>query len=161
MFDNAVTLAQIKIVALILCALLALAVVLFMKKSRMGQAIRATAQDARAARVMGIDTDKVYAFTFSLNAAICGAAGALISMIWVIQPFYGISHSIRSFVIVTAAGFGNLPGVILAGLGLGVMENYGGFVLGAEFQQVVVVGLLLLVLIWRQVQQRKLRQVVS
>ncbi len=110
---------------------------------------------------MGIDTDKVYAFTFSLNAAICGAAGALISMIWVIQPFYGISHSIRSFVIVTAAGFGNLPGVILAGLGLGVMENYGGFVLGAEFQQVVVVGLLLLVLIWRQVQQRKLRQVVS
>ena len=132
-----------------------------MKKSRMGQAIRATAQDARAARVMGIDTDKVYAFTFSLNAAICGAAGALISMIWVIQPFYGISHSIRSFVIVTAAGFGNLPGVILAGLGLGVMENYGGFVLGAEFQQVVVVGLLLLVLIWRQVQQRKLRQVVS
>ena len=161
MFDNAVTLAQIKIVALILCALLALAVVLFMKKSRMGQAIRATAQDARAARVMGIDTGKVYAFTFSLNAAICGAAGALISMIWVIQPFYGISHSIRSFVIVTAAGFGNLPGVILAGLGLGVMENYGGFVLGAEFQQVVVVGLLLLVLIWRQVQQRKLRQVVS
>jgi branched-chain amino acid transport system permease protein len=161
LFDNAVTLAQIKIIALVLCALLALAVVLFMKKSRMGQAIRATAQDARAARVMGIDTDMVYAFTFSLNAAICGAAGALISMIWVIQPFYGISHSIRSFVIVTAAGFGNLPGVIMAGLGLGVMENYGGFVLGAEFQQAVVVGLLLLVLVWRQLQQRKLRQVVS
>ncbi len=161
LFDNAVTLAQIKIIALLLCGLLALAVVLFMKKSRMGQAIRATAQDARAARVMGINTDMVYAFTFSLNAAICGAAGALISMIWVIQPFYGISHSIRSFVIVTAAGFGNLPGVIMAGLGLGVMENYGGFVLGAEFQQAVVVGLLLVVLIWRQVQQRKLRQVVS
>ncbi|MDP4796103.1 MAG: branched-chain amino acid ABC transporter permease [Rhodospirillales bacterium] len=160
LFDNAVTLAQIKIIALILCALLALAVVLFMKKSRMGQAIRATAQDARAARVMGIDTDKVYAFTFSLNAAICGAAGALISMIWVIQPFYGISHSIRSFVIVTAAGFGNLPGVIMAGLGLGVMENYGGFVLGAEFQQVVVVGLLLIVLVWRQFQQHKLRRAV-
>ena len=161
LFDNAVTLAQIKIIALVLCALLALAVVIFMKKSRMGQAIRATAQDARAARVMGIDTDMVYAFTFSLNAAICGAAGALISMIWVIQPFCGISHSIRSFVIVTAAGFGNLPGVIMAGLGLGVMENYGGFVLGAEFQQAVVVGLLLLVLVWRQLQQRKLRQVVS
>ncbi len=160
-FDNAITIAQIKVISLLFCALLALAVVLFMKKSRMGQAIRATAQDARAARVMGIDTDKVYAFTYSLNAAICGAAGALISMIWVIQPFYGISHSIRSFVIVTAAGFGNLPGVIMAGLGLGVMENFGGFVLGAEFQQAVVVGLLLAVLVWRQVQQRKLRQVVS
>ncbi|MEQ8319987.1 MAG: branched-chain amino acid ABC transporter permease [Rhodospirillales bacterium] len=160
-FDNAITIAQIKVISLLFCALLALAVVLFMKKSRMGQAIRATAQDARAARVMGIDTDRVYAFTYSLNAAICGAAGALISMIWVIQPFYGISHSIRSFVIVTAAGFGNLPGVIMAGLGLGVMENFGGFVLGAEFQQAVVVGLLLAVLVWRQVQQRKLRQVVS
>ena len=116
---------------------------------------------APAARVMGIDTDRVYAFTFALNAAICGAAGAMISMIWVIQPFYGIAHSIRSFVIVTAAGFGNLPGVIMAGLGLGVMEGYGGFVLGAEFQQATVVGLLLLVLIYRQYQQRKLRQVVS
>lgn len=156
-----VTVAEIKVLAFVLCGILALAVVIFMKKSRMGQAIRATAQDARAARVMGIDTDKVYAFTFSLNAAICGASGALISMIWVIQPFYGISYSIRSFVIVTAAGFGNLPGVIMAGLGLGVMENYSGFVLGAEFQQATVVGLLLLVLIWRQIQQRKLRQVVS
>lgn len=156
-----VTVAEIKLLAFVLCGLLALAVVIFMKKSRMGQAIRATAQDARAARVMGIDTDRVYAFTFSLNAAICGAAGALISMIWVIQPFYGIAHSIRSFVIVTAAGFGNLPGVIMAGLGLGGMEGYSGFVLGAEFQQATVVGLLLLVLIYRQYQQRKLRQVVS
>lgn len=156
-----VTVAEIKMLAFVLCGVLALIVVTFMKKSRMGQAIRATAQDARAARVMGIDTDRVYAFTFALNAAICGAAGAMISMIWVIQPFYGIAHSIRSFVIVTAAGFGNLPGVIMAGLGLGVMEGYGGFVLGAEFQQATVVGLLLLVLIYRQYQQRKLRQVVS
>ena len=158
---DVVTVAEIEMLAFVLCGVLALIVVTFMKKSRMGQAIRATAQDARAARVMGIDTDRVYAFTFALNAAICGAAGAMISMIWVIQPFYGIAHSIRSFVIVTAAGFGNLPGVIMAGLGLGVMEGYGGFVLGAEFQQATVVGLLLLVLIYRQYQQRKLRQVVS
>jgi len=160
-FGNKVTVADIKLISFGLCGLLAIAVVIFMKNSRMGQAIRATAQDARAARVMGIDTDRVYAFTYSLNAAICGAAGALISMIWVIQPFYGISHSIRSFVIVTAAGFGNLPGVIMAGLGLGVMEQYGGFVLGAEFQQATVVGLLVAVLIWRQVEMRRHRQVVQ
>ena len=96
-----------------------------MKSSRMGQAIRATAQDARAARVLGIDTEKVYAFTFSLNSAICGAAGAIIVMVWVIQPFYGIAYSIRAFVIVTAAGLGNLPGVIAAGLGIGALEQYG------------------------------------
>ena len=126
----------------------------------MGQAIRATAQDPRAARVMGIDTDRVYAFTFALNAAICGAAGALISMIWVIQPFLGIVHTIRSIVIVTAAGMGNLPGVILAGLGLGLAEQFSGFVLGAQFQQAIVVGLLVLILVWRQIQQARYRQVV-
>jgi branched-chain amino acid transport system permease protein len=86
MWDNSLTIADIKVLAFVLCGILAVIVVLFMKRSRMGQAIRATAQDPRAARVMGIDTDKVYAFTYSLNAAICGAAGAMISMIWVIQP---------------------------------------------------------------------------
>ncbi|MEQ8194193.1 MAG: branched-chain amino acid ABC transporter permease, partial [Rhodospirillales bacterium] len=156
-----VTVAEIKVVSFVLCCVLAALIVTFMKKSRMGQAIRATAQDARAARIMGIDTERVYAFTYALNAAICAAAGVLISMIWVIQPFYGITHSIRSFVIVTAAGLGNLPGVIMAAFGLGVVEQYGGFVLGAELQQVSVVGLLLIVLIWRQIKLAKVRQVVQ
>ncbi len=160
LFGGVVTVAEIKLVSLVLAAVLAVIVVLFMKRSRMGQAIRATAQDARAARVMGIDTDRVYAFTFALNSAICGAAGVLISMIWVIQPFFGITHTIRSIVIVTAAGLGNLPGVILAGLGLGLAEQYSGFSLGAEFQQATVVALLVLLLIWRQMQQARHRQVV-
>lgn len=149
-FGGSVTVAGIKFVSFLLCVVLAVLVVLFMKRSRMGQAIRATAQDARAAKVMGVDTERVYAFTYGLNAAICGAAGVMISMIWVIQPFYGVSHSIRSFVIVVAAGLGNLPGVILAAFGLGVAEQYGGFIFGAELQQATVVGLLVLVLIWRQ-----------
>jgi len=159
--NGMVTVAEVKLIALVLAAVLAAMVILFMRHSRMGQAIRATAQDPRAARVMGIDTDRVYAFTFSLNAAICGAAGALISMIWVIQPFIGMTHSIRAFVIVTAAGLGNLPGVIIAGLGLGVAEQYGGFVLGAELQQFTILALLLIALIWRQLQQRRNRQALQ
>ncbi len=159
-FGGMVTMADIKFISLVLAAILAALVVTFMKFSRMGQAIRATAQDPRAARVMGIDTERVYAFTFALNAAICGAAGTLIAMIWVIQPFYGMAHSIRAFVIVTAAGLGNLPGVIIAGLGLGVAEQYSGFVLGAELQQFTVVALLVLVLGLRQIQQSRQRQVV-
>ena len=156
-----VAVQDIRVLSLIVACLLAVAVVLFMKNSRMGQAIRATAQDARAAKVMGIDTDLVYAFTYSLNAAICGAAGVLISMIWVIQPFYGITHSIRAFVIVVAAGLGNLPGVIVAGLGLGVAEQYGGFVLGTDFQQVTVTGLLVVVLVILQILMARHRQVVE
>ena len=160
-FDGMVTVANIKFISLVLAGLLSSMVITFMKFSRMGQAIRATAQDPRAAKVMGIDTERIYAFTFALNAAICGAAGALISMIWVIQPFFGIAHSIRSFVIVTAAGLGNLPGVIMAGLGLGVAEIYAGFVFGAELQQFTVVGLLVAILVWRQIQQRRHRQAVQ
>jgi len=150
MFDGMVEITQIKVIAFGLCVLVAIGMVLFLKKSRLGQAIRATAQDPRAARVLGVNTDLVYAMTFSINAAICGAAGVLIAMIWVIQPFYGIAYSVRAFVIVTAAGLGNLPGVIVTALGLGVIEQYSGFVLGAQFQQATVVGLLLAILVWRQ-----------
>ena len=160
-FGGEVTIADIKLVTFLLALVLALLITLFMKKSRMGRAIRATSQNARAARIMGINTDRVYAFTFSLNAGICGIAGVLISMIWVIQPFFGMTHSIRAFVIVTSAGFGNLIGVILSALGLGAVEQFSGFVLGAEFQQATVVGLLVGVLIFRQIKQSRQRQVVQ
>ena len=160
-FEGEVTIADIKFVSFILAMIMGLMITMFMKKSRMGRAIRATSQNARAARIMGINTDRVYAFTFSLNAAICGIAGVLISMIWVIQPFFGMTHSIRAFVIVTSAGFGNLIGVILSALGLGAVEQFSGFVLGAEFQQATVVGLLVGVLIIRQIIQGRQRQVVQ
>ncbi len=158
LFDGFVDIPIAKLLGVLMAAALAAGVVLFMKRSRMGQAIRATAQDARAARVLGIDTEKVYSFTFSLNAAICGAAGAIIVMVWVIQPFYGITHSVRSFVIVTAAGLGNLPGVIAAGLGIGVAEQYGAHIFGIGYQQAIAVLLLLLVLVFRLIQQRRMRQ---
>ena len=160
-FEGEVTIADIKFVSFILAMIMGLMLTMFMKKSRMGRAIRATSQNARAARIMGINTDRVYAFTFSLNAAICGIAGVLISMIWVIQPFFGMTHSIRAFVIVTSAGFGNLIGVILSALGLGAVEQFSGFILGAEFQQATVVGLLVGVLIIRQIIQGRQRQVVQ
>ena len=160
-FGGEVTIADIKLVTFLLALVLALLITLFMKKSRMGRAIRATSQNARAARIMGINTDRVYAFTFSLNAGICGIAGVLISMIWVIQPFFGMTHSIRAFVIVTSAGFGNLIGVILSALGMGAVEQFSGFILGAEFQQATVVGLLVGVLIIRQIIQGRQRQVVQ
>lgn len=150
-----------KLIGVGMAAMLALCVVSFMKFSRMGQAIRATAQDPRAARVLGINTERVYSFTFALNCAICGAAGAIIVMVWVIQPFYGITYSIRAFVIVTAAGLGNLPGVILAGLGIGAAEQYGSHIFGIGYQQAIAVLLLLLVLMVRLAQQRRKRQVLN
>ncbi|MFT5503652.1 MAG: branched-chain amino acid transport system permease protein [Gammaproteobacteria bacterium] len=160
-FDEFIDVPIAKLIGVMMAAVLAAGVIIFMKSSRMGQAIRATAQDARAARVLGIDTEKVYAFTFSLNSAICGAAGAIIVMVWIIQPFYGITHSIRAFVIVTAAGLGNLPGVIAAGLGIGALEQYGAHIFGIGYQQAIAVMLLILVLIIRLIQQRRVRQVLK
>lgn len=160
-FDGQVTVADTKFIALILAGLLAACVIVFMKKSRMGKAIRATAQDARAARVLGVNTDRVYAFTYALNSAICGAAGVLVAMIWVIQPYYGIVHSIRSFIIVVLAGLGNLPGVIFGALFLGSAEQFSAFVFGAEFQVAAVVCILVLVLVYRQIQYARHRQVVE
>jgi branched-chain amino acid transport system permease protein len=159
--DGMITVTATRVIGFVFAAVLAIAVILFMKNSRMGQAIRATAQDARAARVLGIDTERVYSFTFSLNAAICGAAGALVAVVWNVQPFLGTTYSIRLFVIVTAAGFGNLPGVIAAGFGMGVFEQFGGFVFGAQYQQALIVLLLLIVLAVRQLQQLRVRQAVQ
>ncbi len=159
--DELIDVPIAKLIGVVMAAALAAGVIIFMKFSRMGQAIRATAQDARAARVMGIDTEKVYAFTFSLNSAICGAAGAIIVMVWLIQPFYGIAYAIRAFVIVTAAGLGNLPGVIAAGLGIGALEQYGAHIFGIGYQQAIAVLLLLIVLIIRLIQQRRNRQVLK
>jgi branched-chain amino acid transport system permease protein len=160
-FDGFVTIPSIKIISLVLAGVLSLAIVLFMKKSRLGQAIRATAQDPRAARVLGIDTDRIYAFTFSLNSAICGAAGVFVSVIWVLQPFYGITYSVRSFAIVTAAGLGNLPAVITAGFGIGLFEKYVGAIVGTAYEVAAPVSMLLIVLVFRQINMRKQRQAVK
>ena len=160
MFDAFVTVPMAKVVSLLLAAGFAAIIVVFMKKSRTGQAIRATAQDPRAARVLGINTDRIYAFTFSLNAAICGVAGVLVSIIWVLQPFYGIVYSLRTFAIVTAAGLGNLPAVIGVSFVLGWVEQYAGIIMGAEWQIAAAVMVLLGVLVWRQIQLRRQRQVV-
>jgi branched-chain amino acid transport system permease protein len=149
LFDGNVTVLQIKVVSFVSALVLGACLAVFMKKTRLGQTIRATAQNARAARILGVETDKVYCTTFALNAAICGAAGALVLMTWVIQPFIGLAYTIRSFMIVIVAGIGNVAGVILAGLGLGVAENFAGFILGTEFQTAFVFSLLVVILVWR------------
>ena len=145
-----VTVYDIKLVAFAVALLVGGALLFFLKRARMGQAIRATAQNARAARVMGVDTDRVYAWTFSLNAAICGASGALVAMTWVVHPYLGLPYTVRSFMIVIIAGLGNVVGVLGAAVGLGVAENFAGFVLGAEYQAAFVFTLLVAILVWRR-----------
>jgi len=158
LFGGLVSVANIKIVALFLAIALGGCLVLFLRYSRLGQAIRATSQNARAAKVLGVNTDRVYAVTYGLNAAICGACGAMVAMAYNIHPYIGLPYTIRSFMIVIVAGLGNLAGVVIAGLGLGAAENIAGFVLGAQFQLAFVFGLLVVVLVWRNTRLAAKRQ---
>lgn len=158
LFEGLVVVPHIKVVAFVLTLAIAGCLVVFLKSSRLGQAIRATAQNARAARILGIDTDRVYAATYGLNAALCGAAGALVAMTWVIQPFQGLAYTVRSFMIVVVAGLGNLPGVIVSAFGLGAAEQLAGFILGAEFQIAFVFGLLVVVLLARSHRLKRQRR---
>lgn len=159
--DGMVSVSMIKLIAFILALVTGLVLYLFLKKSRLGQAIRATAQNARAARILGIDTDKVYAATYGINAALCGAAGSLVVMAWTIHPYIGLPYTVRSFMVVIVAGLGNLPGVIIAGLGLGAAENLAGFILGAEFQIAFVFSLMVVILVWRSWRLKKKRKYLS
>jgi len=158
MFDGLVGIAQIKVLVFVCCIALGAALTLFLRRSRQGQAIRAVAQEPRAAAVLGIDTDKVYGLTYALNAAICGAAGALAAMAYTIHPYGGLSYTIRSFMIVVVAGLGNLAGVIWAALGLGVAESFAGFILGPQYQVAFVFGLLVVVLVLRNWMLKRHRQ---
>lgn len=158
LMNGMVTIARIKLIAFFATLVLAFMLVLGLRKSRLGQAIRATAQNARAARILGVNTDRIYAATFTINGAICGAAGGLVAMTWIIHPYLGLSYTIRSFMIVIVAGIGNLLGVVVAGTGLGIGENYAGFVMGAEYQGAFVFSLLVVILIGRNLSRMRKRE---
>ena len=127
----------------------AICLVIYMKKSNLGRAIRATAQNARAAKILGVDTEKVYAATFGINAALCGVAGALISITFTIHPYMGLPYTIRSFMIVIIAGLGNLPGVAMSGMGVGIFEEFADYILGSEVRIRSLFVLLVLILVYR------------
>ncbi|HTT12928.1 MAG TPA: branched-chain amino acid ABC transporter permease [Burkholderiaceae bacterium] len=153
-----VTVPEVKLVAFVAAVIVGLALMLFLRFTRLGRALRATAQNARAARILGVDTDRVYAVSFALNAAICGAAGALVAMTWVIHPYLGLTYTVRAFMIVVVAGLGNVLGIVASSAVLGVAEQYAGFLLGAEFQTAFLSVLLVVILVARQLalQRRRL-----
>ena len=158
LFDNSVTLPNSKIFSAFISVLYAIALVIYMRKSKLGRAIRATAQNARAAKILGVDTEKVYAAPFGINAALCGIAGALISITLTLHPYVGLPYTVRSFMIVIVAGLGNLPAVAVSGMGLGLFEEFADYILGTEFRIGAVFLLLVLILVYRRFKLSKKRE---
>ena len=158
LFNNSVTLPNSKIFSAVVSIVCAILLTIYMKKSKLGRAIRATAQNARAAKILGVDTEKVYASTFGINAALCGVAGALVAITFTLHPYVGLPYTVRSFMIVIVAGLGNLPGVAMSGMGLGVFEEFADYLLGTEFRIATVFFLLVLILVYRRFKLAKTRE---
>ena len=158
LFENSVTLPNSKIFSAVVSVVFAIVLVMYMKKSKLGRAIRATAQNARAAKILGVDTEKVYAATFGINAALCGVAGSLIAITFTLHPYVGLPYTVRSFMIVIVAGLGNLPAVAISGMGLGVFEEFADYILGTEFRIGAVFLLLVLILVYRRFKLSRKRE---
>ncbi len=136
-------------------AILALAIVIvgllaaYIKFSRTGKAIRATAQHAEAAQTLGIDIGRIYTIAFGIGAALAGAAGALLISIFPAFPNVGFQPVLKSFAVVILGGLGNIPGAIAAGFLLGIVEAYAIFFMSAGWQAVLTPIIIILVLIVR------------
>ena len=157
-FDNMVTIPNAKIFSGAVCIVAAIVLVIYMKKSKLGRAIRATAQNARAAKILGVNTEKVYASTFGINAALCGIAGACIAITFTLHPYTGLPYTVRSFMIVIIAGLGNLPAVAISGMGLGIFEEWADYLLGTEFRIADVFSLLVIILVYRRFKLSRKRE---
>jgi branched-chain amino acid transport system permease protein len=122
------------------------------QRSRMGRAMRAVAEDKPTAALMGIDVDGVITRTFAISGALAGAAGVM----WglhngIIYHYVGFVPGLKAFTAAVLGGIGNIPGAMLGGLFLGVVESVGPAALGIDFQlkDVLAFSLLVLVLIFR------------
>lgn len=121
----------------------------FLEKARYGKAIRAAAQDKEMARLVGIDIKKVYALTFALGAGITGLAGGLISTYFVIYPQMGLSYTIIAFCVVVLGGMGYIPGALVGGLLLGVIQSLTATYLNSGLSIAITFILLFIVLVWK------------
>ena len=134
-----------RLFAVAVCAATITLAHLMIQKTRLGKAMRATFQDPLAARLAGINTDRIYASTFALGAALAGTAGMLLGSIYVAQATIGGLVSLKAFVVVILGGMGSFAGAILGGLLLGVAESlWGGYV---STGTVDIIGFLLVILI--------------
>lgn len=133
------------VVAMAIIALLTM----FLRVTYLGKAMRAVAQDRRAASLMSIDVRQIDMVTFGLGAACAGLAGALLAPLFPVFPTIGVNLVLISFVVVILGGLGSIEGALLGGLAIGMIETLSGFFIGSEMRQIAYFVVFLLVLLLR------------
>ena len=122
---------------------------LFLGRTKLGKAIRATAQSREVAMVCGINVGRIHLLTFGVASALAAAGGSLVSVIVAIQPEMGQVWTFKSFLVIVLGGAGNYPGALLGGLLLGLVEQLSSLYLTTQVSEAIAYLLLVVVLLIR------------
>jgi branched-chain amino acid transport system permease protein len=121
----------------------------FIEKTETGRALQAVAEDREAAALMGINSDRMFALAWGIGAGCVGVAGALLANYYYIFPTVGTVFALIAFVAVALGGFGSVPGALLAGIIIGVVEVLTGFFIAPAYKEVTVFALYLVIVLVR------------
>jgi branched-chain amino acid transport system permease protein len=122
----------------------------FVRRTKMGKAMQATAQDQEAARMMGVEVDKVVMIAFFLGSALAGAGGLIFGLYYNYTNFtIGYTAGLRAFTAAVLGGIGNIPGAMLGGIIIGLIESLGGQLIAVRWTDVIIFSILVLVLVFR------------
>jgi len=153
-----VTVTATKLLVIALSALVMVGLMLLVNRTKLGRAMRATAENPRVAGLMGVNPNFVIAATFAIGAALAGLAGVMLAATYSVAHFYmGFLPGLKAFTAAVLGGIGNIPGAMLGGLLLGLIEALGagyigqltGGVLGSHYQDVFAFAILIIVLVFR------------
>jgi branched-chain amino acid transport system permease protein len=145
--------ADITFKQLLLCAtglLLMLALNYLVKRTALGKAMRATAQDMDAAKMMGVDVDRIIMLTFFLGSALAGAGSLFFGLYYGFTGYYiGYTTGLRAFTSAVLGGIGNIPGAVVGGLLIGLIQSLGGQLLEVKWTDVIIFSILITVMVFR------------
>lgn len=137
-----------RIIVLVVAGLAALALGLFLSRTRFGQAIRAVAQDRAAAQLMGINVRRTFMISFGVGTALAGLAGVLLTPIYTMSPYIGGNFIMAAFAVVVLGGLGSVLGAFVGGFIVGLTEAFAGYYIDPSLKQailfIVFIGVLLI-----------------
>lgn len=148
-FDN-VVLSNIQIGFIVLSILLMIALYFIVNKTKIGVAMRATSHNIKTAKLMGINTDRIIAFTFGIGSALACVAGLLVGIYYdAVYPLIGYSYGLKAFAAAVLGGIGSIPGAMLGEFVMGIVETLGASYISAGYRDAFAFAILIIVLIFR------------